>query len=129
MFPCNVQVNNKKVFGNHSFRPNQREIINATMSGSDVFVLMPTGGGKSLTYQVIILETLLFFNVTLFFSKLFSNIFVLQLPALICQGITLVISPLVSLIQDQIMNLLQVNISASPRDSICIFCFIDNLFI
>ncbi|KAL1222851.1 ATP-dependent DNA helicase Q-like 4A [Cardamine amara subsp. amara] len=81
-----LEVNNKKVFGNHSFRPNQREIINATMSGSDVFVLMPTGGGKSLTYQ---------------------------LPALICGGITLVISPLVSLIQDQIMNLLQANILAA----------------
>ncbi|KAJ0250590.1 DEAD/DEAH box helicase domain-containing protein [Hirschfeldia incana] len=81
-----LEVSNKKVFGNHSFRPNQREIINATMSGSDVFVLMPTGGGKSLTYQ---------------------------LPALICQGITLVISPLVSLIQDQIMNLLQANIPAA----------------
>ncbi|KAG7645882.1 Helicase superfamily 1/2 ATP-binding domain [Arabidopsis thaliana x Arabidopsis arenosa] len=81
-----LEVNNKKVFGNHSFRPNQREIINATMSGSDVFVLMPTGGGKSLTYQ---------------------------LPALICGGITLVISPLVSLIQDQIMNLLQANIPAA----------------
>ncbi|KAF2589588.1 hypothetical protein F2Q70_00041881 [Brassica cretica] len=81
-----LEVSNKKVFGNHSFRPNQREIINATMSGCDVFVLMPTGGGKSLTYQ---------------------------LPALICQGITLVISPLVSLIQDQIMNLLQANIPAA----------------
>ncbi|ESQ35756.1 hypothetical protein EUTSA_v10006602mg [Eutrema salsugineum] len=81
-----LEVSNKKVFGNHSFRPNQREIINATMSGSDVFVLMPTGGGKSLTYQ---------------------------LPALICKGITLVISPLVSLIQDQIMNLLQANIPAA----------------
>ncbi|TKY71366.1 ATP-dependent DNA helicase Q 4A [Spatholobus suberectus] len=81
-----LEVNNKKVFGNHSFRPNQREVINATMNGCDVFVLMPTGGGKSLTYQ---------------------------LPALICPGITLVISPLVSLIQDQIMHLLQANISAA----------------
>ncbi|XWS62821.1 hypothetical protein CRYUN_Cryun06bG0043500 [Craigia yunnanensis] len=81
-----LEANNKKVFGNHSFRPNQREVINATMSGYDVFVLMATGGGKSLTYQ---------------------------LPALICPGITLVISPLVSLIQDQIMHLLQANIPAA----------------
>ncbi|CAH9116719.1 unnamed protein product [Cuscuta epithymum] len=81
-----LEVNNKKVFGNHSFRPNQREVINATMSGYDVFVLMPTGGGKSLTYQ---------------------------LPALISPGVTLVISPLVSLIQDQMMHLLQVNIPAT----------------
>ncbi|XP_059313580.1 ATP-dependent DNA helicase Q-like 4A isoform X2 [Lycium ferocissimum] len=85
-----LEVDNKKVFGNHSFRPNQREVINATMSGHDVFVLMPTGGGKSLTYQ---------------------------LPALIYPGITLVISPLVSLIQDQIMHLLQVNIPAAYLSS------------
>ncbi|TXG53728.1 hypothetical protein EZV62_018984 [Acer yangbiense] len=81
-----LEANNKKVFGNHSFRPNQREVINASMSGHDVFVLMPTGGGKSLTYQ---------------------------LPAIICPGITLVISPLVSLIQDQIMHLFQFNIPAA----------------
>ncbi|RZC87946.1 hypothetical protein C5167_004125 [Papaver somniferum] len=81
-----LEANNWKVFGNRSFRLNQREVINATMSGCDVFVLMPTGGGKSLTYQ---------------------------LPALICEGVTLVISPLVSLIQDQIMHLHQANIPAA----------------
>ncbi|RZC59943.1 hypothetical protein C5167_021699 [Papaver somniferum] len=78
-----LQANNWKVFGNRSFRLNQREVINATMSGCDVFVLMPTGGGKSLTCQ---------------------------LPALICEGVTLVISPLVSLIQDQIMHLHQIRV-------------------
>ncbi|KZV22716.1 DNA helicase (RECQl4A) isoform 2 [Dorcoceras hygrometricum] len=97
-----LEANNKRVFGNHSFRPNQREVINATMSGYDVFVLMPTGGGKSLTYQ----ETHIFRNLDL-------NAEFLQLPALICPGITLVISPLVSLIQDQIMHLLQANIPAA----------------
>ncbi|KAF3444471.1 hypothetical protein FNV43_RR14163 [Rhamnella rubrinervis] len=51
------------MFGNHSFRPKETEVINATMSGYDVFVLIPTGRGKSLTYRI---------------------------PALICPGITLV---------------------------------------
>ncbi|KAG0568238.1 hypothetical protein KC19_6G005000 [Ceratodon purpureus] len=87
-FPWSRELvhNNKKTFGNKSFRLNQREIINATMSGRDVFVLMPTGGGKSLTYQ---------------------------LPAICSAGVTLVVSPLVSLIMDQIMHLKEANISAA----------------
>ncbi|KAL3689189.1 hypothetical protein R1sor_015498 [Riccia sorocarpa] len=85
-----LEVNNRRYFGNRSFRPNQREIINATMSGRDVFVLMPTGGGKSLTYQ---------------------------LPAICQPGVTLVVSPLVSLIMDQIMHLSEANIPAAYLSS------------
>jgi superfamily II DNA helicase RecQ len=45
-----VDLCNKEVFGNEEFRENQREIINATKSGKDVLALIPTGGGKSLTF-------------------------------------------------------------------------------
>ena len=65
---------NLKVFGYRKFRPNQREIINASLCDRDIFVCMPTGGGKSLTYQI---------------------------PALVRDGVTIVIMPLLSLIQDQ----------------------------
>ncbi|KAH9385345.1 bloom syndrome protein [Nematocida major] len=80
----------RKVFFLHDFRQNQLQIVMSVLSGRDVFVLMPTGGGKSLTFQ---------------------------LPAVISPGITVVISPLLALIQDQIKNLLLRGIPAVAINS------------
>jgi ATP-dependent DNA helicase RecQ len=71
----------RSVFGLQDFRPFQQEIIEGVIRGEDAFVLMPTGGGKSLCYQ---------------------------LPALHRRGVALVISPLISLMQDQV-DALQAN--------------------
>ena len=68
----------KRVFGFHEFRPGQDEILESVLDGSDSLVIMPTGGGKSLCYQV---------------------------PAFIRSGITLVISPLIALMKDQVDSL------------------------
>jgi bloom syndrome protein len=80
----------REVFKLERFRTNQREIIRACLEDKDVFVLMPTGGGKSICYQ---------------------------LPALVGNGVTIVVSPLLSLVRDQIHNLLKKNILALPINS------------
>ena len=79
-----------RFFGYDSFRPGQEKLIDAVLSGRDVFGIMPTGGGKSICYQI---------------------------PALLFPGITLVISPLVSLMQDQVTALKAAGIPAAYINS------------
>ncbi|HEY8312901.1 MAG TPA: DNA helicase RecQ [Candidatus Baltobacteraceae bacterium] len=80
----------KHYFGYETFRPLQREIVEATLSGDDVLALLPTGGGKSLCFQ---------------------------LPALLRPGLTLVVSPLIALMKDQVDALTANGIAATFLNS------------
>jgi len=80
----------KTTFGYSSFRPLQREIIDASLAGRDVFALLPTGGGKSLCFQ---------------------------LPALHRVGLTVVVSPLIALMKDQVDQLQAAGIAATFLNS------------
>lgn len=80
----------KSVFGFDSFRPGQEGIVAAVLEGRDVLAVLPTGGGKSLCYQ---------------------------LPALVLDGLTLVISPLIALMHDQLSALHELGIEAEALNS------------
>ncbi|XP_043569369.1 ATP-dependent DNA helicase Q1 [Chiloscyllium plagiosum] len=91
-FPWSQKVDEtlKSVFKLQTFRPLQLQAINVTMSEKDIFLIMPTGGGKSLCYE---------------------------LPAVCSSGFTLVICPLISLMEDQLMVLEQLGIASTMLNS------------
>ncbi|GJE53787.1 MULTISPECIES: DNA helicase RecQ [Methylobacterium] len=80
----------KKTFGYDDFRPGQAEVIGAVLDGTDVFAVMPTGSGKSMTYQ---------------------------LPALMGDGLTVVISPLIALMHDQVQQMVGFGVEAATLNS------------
>ncbi|MEN4054219.1 RecQ family ATP-dependent DNA helicase, partial [Sulfurimonas sp. NWX79] len=89
----------KDIFGHNSFRELQEEGVNAILEGRDLLMILPTGGGKSLVYQ---------------------------LPTMMMDGITIVISPLIALMQDQVAALKAQNIEAAMISSAQSFEEIDD---
>jgi ATP-dependent DNA helicase RecQ len=85
-----VEATLAEVFGYHEFRPHQREIVEHLIAGHDAFVLMPTGGGKSLAFQI---------------------------PALHRHGTAIVVSPLISLMKDQVDALRANGVAAARLNS------------
>lgn len=79
-----------RIFGYNAFRPGQERLIDGILNGRDVFGIMPTGGGKSICYQI---------------------------PALLLPGVTLVISPLISLMRDQVLALKAAGVPAAYINS------------
>ncbi|RWW20084.1 hypothetical protein BHE74_00023046 [Ensete ventricosum] len=101
-----VLLANVVIFGNRTFRALQYQACKAALENKDCFVLMPTGGGKSLCYQVSCFLSSDFFELqTILHALCFSSGLYLQLPATLHPGVTVVICPLLSLIQDQITTL------------------------
>jgi len=88
--PSELDLLLKRTFGYGSFRPLQREICEATLAGRDVFALLPTGGGKSLCFQI---------------------------PALTRGGLTVVVSPLIALMKDQVDQLQASGVAATFLNS------------
>ena len=85
----------RQYFGHSDFRRGQRKLIEAVLGGRDVLGVMPTGGGKSMCYQI---------------------------PALCLGGTTLVISPLISLMKDQVAALTDAGVPAAQRERIPVLC-------
>ncbi len=88
--PSTARALLRGVFGFHEYRPDQEDIVERVIAGGDAFVLMPTGGGKSLCYQ---------------------------LPALVRPGAGIIVSPLISLMKDQVDALQAAGVSAAAYNS------------
>ena len=80
----------QQLYGYEAFRPHQEEIINRVVAGEHTALIMPTGGGKSLCYQI---------------------------PALARPGVAIIVSPLIALMQDQVSALNQLGIAAAYLNS------------